>query len=69
MTFEEAKKVIVAGEQARLERERREELVRSIRSSKTVVVDTKNVEALVIPVEKSLSSAQAAPAKADSPAK
>jgi len=69
MTFEEAKKAIVAGEQARLERERREELVRNIRSSKTVVVDTKNVEALVIPVEKTLSSAQVAPAKADKPAK
>lgn len=69
MTFDEAKKIIVAGEVARLQRERREELVRNIRSSKTVVVDTKNVDALVIPVDKTLSSAEAAPPKADKPAK
>jgi len=65
MTFEEAKKSIVAAEKARLEHDRREELVRSIRSSKTVVVDTKNVDALVIPAEQALSAAQAAAEKAE----
>jgi peptidyl-prolyl cis-trans isomerase C len=65
MKFDEAKKTIIAEEQARLRQERREELVREIRSSPSAVVNTKNVEALVVPVDKLLSSAakDAKPAK------
>jgi peptidyl-prolyl cis-trans isomerase C len=61
MKFDEAKKTIIAEEQARLRQERREELVRQIRSSPSAVVNTRNVEALVVPVEKLLSSASSAP--------
>ncbi len=62
LAFEDVKEAIVAQERERLAKKRREDLVREIRSSPTVTVHNKNVEALVIPVAGVLEGATKAPA-------
>jgi parvulin-like peptidyl-prolyl isomerase len=54
IAFETAKTKIIATERTRLEKEKTEALIRDIRSSPTASVDTKNVEALVVPLSPEL---------------
>ncbi len=60
-TFESVKESIIAAEKERLFKERHEALVRQIRSSSTVTVYRKNLEALVVPVDR--TPKKSAPAK------
>jgi peptidyl-prolyl cis-trans isomerase C len=60
-TFEAMKESIIAAEKERLFKERHEALVRQIRSSSTVTVYRKNVEALVVPMDR--TPKKSAPAK------
>jgi parvulin-like peptidyl-prolyl isomerase len=54
IAFEAAKTKIIATERARLQKEKAEALIRDIRSSPTARVETKNVEALVVPLNPEL---------------
>jgi len=66
--FAEVKGQLIDAERARLAKKRRDDAVREVRSSSTVVLHKDNVEALVIPSDAALSSASK-PGAADKPAK
>ena len=51
-TFEAMKENIIAAEKQRLFKERHEALLREIRSSSTVTVYRKNLEALAVPLDR-----------------
>lgn len=63
-TFDAVKQSIINAERERIAKSRHEDLLRQIRSSPTVTVYRNNVEALVVPVDKTLKpdGAKAAPA-------
>ena len=66
--FAEVKDSLIEAERTRLAKKRRDDAVREVRSSATVVLHKDNVEALVIPADAALSSASKAGA-AEKPAK
>ena len=61
--FAEVKNRIIRAERERLVKQRREQAVRAIRSSKTVVTHVDNIQALVVPAEGALSKPATAPQK------
>ena len=70
--FAEVKNRIIRAERDRLVKQRREEAVQAVRSSKTVVTNVDNIQALVVPSEAILSkpvpSPKTAPAGSAAPA-
>lgn len=61
--FDDVKTQLIAAEREALWKKRRDDVGREIRSSSTVVIHKDNVEALVVPADNAISSANTAPAR------
>lgn len=70
-TFDEVKNDLVAAERERLKKERVDEFLAQVRGSKTVVINQKNVESYVVPLDvpKLEKDAAGAPGEAAKPGK